>query len=662
MMTVRANNGPPWGSRELSRLKNLKTKFYKKYKKSGLTVDFGRYAVARSSYNIESRRAYGVYLNRMKENFKSDPKSFYKFVNSKRNSSSYPSMVRLNGVEFSGDEPISNAFAEFFASTYSDSMFDFNSSYPFEINSATSFCLPTFDISTVLMNIGQLKVSYNAGPDGVPSSVLRLCSAALVIPLTFMFNSSIRIGYFPSLWKKSFLVPLHKSGSLISVSNYRGIAKLSAIPKLFEKLVTDIVSHHVSSILVPCQHGFRKGRSTVTNLIQFTSGIISGFVSGQQTDSVYTDFSKAFDKVNHDLLLYKLSVIGFSSVVLNWFASYLKNREQCVLFKHTYSRSIKVPSGVPQGSHLGPILFSLFINDLPTSIVNSDVLMFADDVKIFISYSNPIGHLLLQEDLDRFSYWCDLNLMELNLGKCKHMIFSRSRFFSHDYSLGGSTLESVDSIVDLGVLLDRKLEFDLHINTMVNKAYGVLGFMKRWAKEFSDPYVTKQLFTSLVRPILEYGSVVWDPHESGDINMIESVQKQFLLFCLRNLGWSSDWSEFPAYPNRLALIRLPTLKSRRTMLNSMFVLKIINGDVDSDFLIGKLYFNVPSYNTRRYRLLYVDFYRTGYGCAHPIRRMSDDFNSLYEFVDFSSSFVNIKSKIITYLNRLPSTGIPSVRQ
>ena len=459
------------------------------------------------------------------------------------------------------------------------------------------------------------------------------------------------------------MIPLHKSGSLINVSNYRGIAKLSAIPKLFEKLVTDIVSHHVSSILVPCQHGFRKGRSTVTNLVQFTTGIIDGFISGCQTDAIYTDFSKAFDKVNHDILLYKLDFMGFDNVLLKWFSSYLKDREQCVLFKQTYSRFIRVSSGVPQGSHLGPVLFSLFMNDLPSAIVDANILMFADDVKLYVTYDDPVGHLLLQGDLDRFFSWCSINLMELNLKKCKHMIFSRSKvYFDEDYLLDGSILDCVSSIVDLGILLDRKLSFDSHISTMINKAYGVLGFMKRWAKEFSDPYVTKQLYTSLVRPVLEYGSVVWDPNGTGDIGRIESVQKQFLLFCLRNLGWSSNWNEFPGYRNRLALIRLPTLKSRRTMLNTMFVLKTLNGEVDSEFIVGKLYLHIPFYNTRHYKLIYVEFFRTGYGCANPIRRMSCDFNSLYEFIDFSKSISIIKSNIIAYLNTIQRTDDPLFRQ
>ena len=150
------------------------------------------------------------------------------------------------------------------------------------------------------------------------------------------------------------------------------------------------------------------------------------------------------------------------------------------------------------------------------------------------------------------------------------------------YTINGIKLELVQTFNDLGVLLDMKLNFRDHISKTVNKASGMMGFIKRWAKEFSDPYTTKLLYTSLVRPILEYGSVVWDPSYKVYSDKIESVQKQFLLFCLRGLGWNPN-IPLPSYKSRLALIKLPSLYSRRNMLNISFLLNLFEGNVQSEY-------------------------------------------------------------------------------
>lgn len=423
---------------------------------------------------------------------------------------------------------------------------------------------------------------------------------------------------------------------------------MNAIPKLFEKILSDSLSHQIVSLLSPCQHGFCKSRSTTTNILELTTIVNYGFLKGVQTDVVYTDFSKAFDKVNHEMLLNKLSLMGFSNNAIKWLRSYLSNRTQQVKFRNVTSMDIMVPSGVPQGSHLGPLLFTLFINDLPSIITHAKILMYADDVKIFKDVSNSDHEFLLQSDLDKFSQWCSVNLMDLNIAKCKHMTFYRVNKLDTYYYVNGSILEKVYNITDLGILLDHKIDFRDHIALTVNKANGVLGFMKRWSKEFSDPYVTKHLYTSLVRPILEYGSIVWDPYYSVHINSIESVQKQFLIFCLRGLGWNSF--ALPSYVDRLRLIKLPTLKSRRVMLSVSFLIGIIRGDVNSEYLLGKINFNIPTRPTRNFLPIKLNYYNSVFANNDPFRRICENFNKLNTIIDISESNNVIKSKIILYLN------------
>ncbi|XP_075167631.1 uncharacterized protein LOC142239736 [Haematobia irritans] len=205
--------------------------------------------------------------------------------------------------------------------------------------------------------------------------------------------------------------------------------------------------------------------------------------------------------------------------------------------------------------------------------------MYADDVKLFVSFDNASDSLLLQEDIDKLADWCASNCtsMLLNLVKCKKMTFSRRVCEQTEYYVGNYRLENLFRFNDLGVLFDSRLDFGPHIEGCVNKATGVLAFIKRWSKEFVDPYLTKRLFTILVRPISENACVIWSPSYRCSIDRIESVQKQFLIFALRGLGWNNLY-DLPPYSSRLMLIDLSSLERRRFMYGIVFLTKLINGD------------------------------------------------------------------------------------
>lgn len=584
----------------------------------------------------------------MKNELVSNPKSFYGFIKSKRRSNDCPKSLHFGSDVADDDTGISNIFASFFKTTYSDNVYDSTFQYPYYIEEFSTVTIPLLDITTVLANLKSLKDTTVPGPDGIPSCILKYCAENFALPLSIMFNKSLDTGYLPPIWKESFIVPLFKSGSRIDASNYRGIAKLNTIPKLFEKIVTEILSFQVSSVFCKFQHGFRKHRSTVTNLLELTTIVNEGFRRRYQTDCIYTDFSKAFDKVNHELLLLKLHLMGFSNALLKWIRSYLMGRAQMVKVGNAISDKIIVTSGVPQGSHLGPVLFTLFINDLPSVIHRSKVLMYADDVKIFYSFNEEANQCILQSDLNEFYKWCNANLLELNTLKCKHMSFFRLRRIDTSYYLNDCMVEYVDSIHDLGILLDHRLDFRKHISLITNKAYRSLGFIKRWSKEFSDPLVTKQLYISFVRSTLEYGSIIWDPAYSIHSNAIESVQKQFLLFCLKGRGW--DPRALPSYEYRLNLIKLPTLKSRRIMLNVTFLINIMQGKIISDFILNRIYINVPLRPSRNYQLFQINYFTSNYANNDPLRRLFVEFNKFYSLIDLSEKRDSVKRKLILHLN------------
>jgi len=191
------------------------------------------------------------------------------------------------------------------------------------------------------------------------------------------------------------------------------------------RIITSQLQHLCSSLISPCQHGFVKRRSTTTNLLEFTSFVLDGFNKKLQTDVIYTDFSKAFDSVNHSLLLFKLDLLGFPNNQLTWISRYLNGRSQRVLFKNAVSKMINVTSGVPQGCHLGPLLFTLLINDLQSIVNHSHVLMYADDVKLCFSYNNIESGFCLQSDINIFQEWCQYNLLNFNYLKCNVMTIYR---------------------------------------------------------------------------------------------------------------------------------------------------------------------------------------------------------------------------------------------
>ena len=638
---------PHWFNKYLKSLRNKKSRLYKKYRRSGCSRDRINYIRTKNFYQLECKCAYDKFIYDTTCNIRSNPNHFWSFMSLKRKSSGSPSIMRYNNNQAETIPECCKLFAQYFQSVYSTSVNN-TMNYP-HLLPQFDITMPSIDVENVELCAKNIKPSFKSGPDGIPPFIINKCSASLADPLSKLFNLSLKIGYFPKHWRSSFVVPLFKSGNTSDISNYRGIAKLSAIPKLFELIITKQIMFNVNKIITPYQHGFLAGKSTTTNLLTLTSFIHNSFLLNQQTDVIYTDFSKAFDVVNHSLLLTKLVKYGFPTCLVAWLESYLTDRSQKVLFKSCLSTEIKVTSGVPQGSHLGPLLFLLFINDLPQAIKHSSMLMYADDVKVFNSFDYPDG--TLQIDLTNLADWCALNLIALNIKKCKTMTFARKRVYhSNVYHINNVQLESVESFTDLGILFDRKLSFNLHIDKIVNKASSLLGCLKRWAKEFNDPYVTKLLFTSLVRPILEYGTVIWSPCYQCHIDRIESVQKQFLIFCLRSLGWSSNES-LPPYKSRLKLINLPSLGSRRKLLNCLFIYNVLLGNINTPDILELLKINVPLRSLRSYSFLKLEYYNKNYLNFNAYRVACKDFNELYEHFDFNLPLNSIKRNILTQLNK-----------
>jgi hypothetical protein len=324
------------------------------------------------------------------------------------------------------------------------------------------------------------------------------------------------------------------------------------------------------NILSSLQHGFRSGRSCETQLITTFQDIASSFDSKKQIDIAILDFSKAFDTVPHAGLLSKLEHYGIDGHILAWIKHFLTNRTQTVIVDGMSSDLVSVDSGVPQGTVLGPLLFLLHINDLP-SVVNSKVRLFADDCLIYREIGNTNDQVILQKDLDSLEHWGTKWGMKFNANKCNVMRVSRKRVpFQAFYTLSGHILKEVVDAQYLGVTIDSGLDWSKHITTMVSKANGKLAFLRRNLK--GCPIKLKEIaYFSLIRAQLEYSSTVWDPHQKGNIAKIEMVQRRAARFVKGNYKFQESVTQM------LQELKWCTLSSRRQNMRLSMFYKIITG-------------------------------------------------------------------------------------
>ncbi|KAI8492020.1 hypothetical protein Bbelb_303930 [Branchiostoma belcheri] len=264
------------------------------------------------------------------------------------------------------------------------------------------------------------------------------------------------------------------------------------------------------NILNDNQHGFRRGRSCESQLLEFVEEVTSNLEEGSQTDVLIMDFAKAFDRVNHSLLLHKLKRYGIQDTTLTWIRSFLSDRRQAVIVDGHSSTYVSVRSGVPQGSVLGPCLFLAYINDLPNKL-SARARLFADDTGVYRVTSNTEQQAELQQDPQRLADWENCWDMEFHPSKCVAMSVTRSRRpLVSSYVLHGHTLATVQTVNYLGTTMSRDMAWDTHICNTVNKANRVLGFLRRNLKICSKR-IKEKAYKAFVRPILDYASTVWDP-------------------------------------------------------------------------------------------------------------------------------------------------------
>lgn len=359
--------------------------------------------------------------------------------------------------------------------------------------------------------------------------------------------------------------------------NYRPVSLTSIVCKVLEKIIRNFVMTFLeeNNLLTSEQHGFVSKKSCATNLLESLDLVSEILAEGNPVDIVYLDFAKAFDMVPHKRLLHKLNAYGIGSVLLKWFESFLTGRKQRVVLGDSISDWSHVTSGVPQGSVIGPLLFVIFINDLPEKLTNKCKL-FADDSKIIARVGNEENEISLQKDINSVTDWTKEWLMKLNAKKCKVMHLGRrnnelgKKYLIEDVSSGiiGELSETLKER-DLGIIFSSDLTWTAHVQAVASKANRILGQLKNTFVS-RDLELWKKLYVSMVRPHLEFAVSAWSPYLKKDISELEKVQK-------RALKIPNELKGLHSYEKRLERIGLTSLEERRKRGDVIQFFKFQNG-------------------------------------------------------------------------------------
>lgn len=422
-----------------------------------------------------------------------------------------------------------------------------------------------------------LKASTSLTNDEIPQIIFQRCAKSLAVPLAHIFNFSMIDSSVPSQWKTANIVPILKTGKNHNdVNSYRPISLLCTPLKIMERLIKEKLNAFLerNNVIPDEQFGFRNKTSVIDQLLDTVTDYTEAVDQKKNIDVVYFDFSKAFDKVPINLLLFKCKKVGVAGNLINWLEEYLRNRTFYVSVNGDKSSKFNISSGVPQGSVLGPILFSIYISDLPKSIskkLNVHIKMFADDVKIYkIIVDKDTDCPDLQKAIDEFCEWAEQWGLHLAKDKCS-VLHIGNKNPKYCYQVGTTILPTTDETKDLGLYFDTKLSNKTTIKERTTKSLRALHAILR-AIKVSNPNILTKCFKTYVLPILEFGSPIWSPFQKKEIKKIESVQKLFtkIVFNRCSIPLSS-------YPERCKALSLQTLQTRRMFNDLCVTYKILNG-------------------------------------------------------------------------------------